>query len=117
MLLKPTVTTMLLASVIAASVLTLLPWQTLLAEMTPLRLVFVSLVSVFMPIPIALDVMFANQLQSQGIDAGYVMLFAMTLGTYSIIPSTYLWRDVSKPLAVLLFVFFAVVGVILGLVF
>ena len=33
---------------------------------------------------------------------GYVMLFAMTLGTYSIIPSIYLWREVSKPLAVLL---------------
>ena len=38
------------------------------------------------------------------------MLFAMTLGTYSIIPSIYLWREVSKPLAVMLFVFFVGVG-------
>ena len=47
----------------------------------------------------------------------YVMLFAMTLGTYSIIPSIYLWREVSRPLAVLLFLFFVAVGWITGLVF
>ena len=44
-------------------------------------------------------------------------MFAMTLGTYSIIPSIYLWREVSKRLAVSLFVFFLVLGWVLGLVF
>jgi uncharacterized membrane protein YraQ (UPF0718 family) len=117
MLLKPTVTIMLLASVAAAALLTLLPWQALLSEVTPLRLAFVSLVSVFMPVPIALDVMFAAQLHQEGVAAGYVMLFAMTLGTYSIIPSIYLWREVSKPLAVTLFVFFMAVGWVTGLLF
>ncbi len=29
------------------------------------------------------------------------MLFAMTLGTYSIIPSIYLWREVSKRLSLM----------------
>jgi len=57
------------------------------------------------------------QLQHSEVPAGYVMLFAMTLGTYSIIPSIYLWREVSKPLAVSLFVFFMVLGWVLGLVF
>jgi uncharacterized membrane protein YraQ (UPF0718 family) len=117
MLLKPTVTIMLLASVAAATLLTLIPWPSLLSEVTPLRLAFVSLVSVFMPVPIALDVMFAAQLHQQGVAAGYVMLFAMTLGTYSIIPSIYLWREISKPLAVLLFVFFMAVGWAAGLLF
>ena len=117
MLLKPTVTIMLLASLMAAVLLTLIPWEALLSEVTPLRLAFVSLVSVFMPVPIALDVMFAAQLQQQGVAAGYVMLFAMTLGTYSIIPSIYLWREVSKPLAVLLFVFFTTLGWVTGLLF
>jgi uncharacterized membrane protein YraQ (UPF0718 family) len=117
MLLKPTVTIMLLASVASAALLTLLPWQALLSEVTPLRLAFVSLISVFMPVPIALDVMFAAQLHQQGVAAGYVMLFAMTLGTYSIIPSIYLWREVSKRLAVLLFVFFMAVGWVAGLLF
>ncbi len=115
MLLKPTVTIMLLASVAAAVLLTLIPWQTLLSEVTPLRLAFVSLISVLMPVPIALDVMFAAQIHQQGIASGYVMLFAMTLGTYSIIPSIYLWREVSKPLAVILFVFFMAAGWVTGL--
>src|SRR5713226_2823854 len=77
---------------------------------------FASLISVFMPVPIALDVMFAAQLHQQGVASGYVMLFAMTLGTYSIIPSIYLWREVSKPLAASLFVFFLGVGWLLGIV-
>ncbi len=117
MLVKPTITLMLLASVVSATLLVLIPWDSLLSEVTPLRLAFVSLISVFMPVPIALDVMFAAQLQQQGVPAGYVMMFAMTLGTYSIIPSIYLWREVSKPLAILLFVFFLVLGCVLGLVF
>jgi len=117
MLLKPTVTTMVLASFVAALLIILVPWQQLLAEITPARLALVSLISVFMPIPIALDVMFATQLQQQGVHAGYVMLFAMTLGTFSIVPATYLWRDVSKKLAVSLFSIFVLIGIILGLVF
>ena len=117
MLLKPTLTIMLLASLIAATMLTLLPWQELLSEPTPLKLALVSVISVFMPVPIALDVMFAAQLQQQGVASGYVMLFAMTLGTYSIIPSIYLWRDVSKRLAVVLFLFFVAVGWVTGMIF
>jgi len=117
MLLKPTITLMLLASVVSATLLVLIPWESLLSEVTPLKAALVSLVSVFMPVPIALDVMFAAQLQQQGVPAGYVMLFAMTLGTYSIIPSIYLWREVSKPLSVSLFVFFSVLGWVLALVF
>lgn len=117
MLAKPTITLMLLASVMSATLLVLTPWESLLSEVTPLRLAFVSLISVFMPVPIALDVMFAAQLHQQGVPAGYVMMFAMTLGTYSIIPGIYLWREVSKALSVLLFGFFFVLGWVCGLVF
>lgn len=117
MLLKPTITLMLLASVMSATLLMVIPWESLLSEVTPLRLAFVSLISVFIPVPIALDVMFAAQLQQQGVPAGYVMLFAMTLGTYSIIPSIFLWREVSKLLSILLFGFFLVLGWVCGLVF
>jgi uncharacterized membrane protein YraQ (UPF0718 family) len=117
MLVKPTITLMLLASVMSAALLVLIPWDSLLSEATPMRMAFASLISVFMPVPIALDVMFAAQLLHQGIPSGYVMLFAMTLGTYSIIPCIYLWREVSKSLAVSLFVFFLLTGWALGMVF
>lgn len=116
-LVKPTVTLMLAASVSAAVVLTVVPWDTLLSEVSPIRMAVASLLAVFMPVPIALDVMFAAQLQRQGVAPGYVMLFLTTLGTYSIIPSVYLWREVSRTLSVALFVFFVVAGWFLGLAF
>jgi uncharacterized membrane protein YraQ (UPF0718 family) len=117
MLLKPTLTIMFLASVASSAILTLIPWDSLLAEVTAVKLALVSVISVFMPVPIALDVMFAAQLQQQGVAPGYVMLFAMTLGTYSIIPTIYLWREVSRTLAVILFVFFLCLGWVVGFSF
>ncbi len=117
MLFKPTIAIMLVASVVASIMLALVPWQSLLASATPARMFLVSIISVFMPVPIALDVMFAAQLRQQGVDAGYVMLFAMTLGTFSVVPSIYLWREISKPLAAILFTFFVLVGFILGVAF
>ena len=39
----------------------------------------------------------------------------MTLGTYSIIPSSYLWREVSKRLSVALFDSF--LGWVVGMIF
>jgi uncharacterized membrane protein YraQ (UPF0718 family) len=117
MLLKPTLTIMLIASVMSATILTLIPWSNLLLQVTPARVFLVSIISVFMPVPIALDVMFAAQLHQKGVAGGYVMLFLMTLGTYSIIPSIYMWREVSKRLSVILFAFFMVVGWIAALLF
>jgi len=61
--------------------------------------------------------MFAAYLCQQGVPSGYVMLFATNLGTYNIIPSIYLWREVSRPLSVSLFVLFLMVGWLLGFVF
>jgi uncharacterized membrane protein YraQ (UPF0718 family) len=110
MLLKPTFTIMMLASVLAALALTLVPWENLLTHVTVARAAVVSLFAVFMPVPIALDVMYAAQLQNSGVASGYVMLFLMTLGTYSIIPTIYLWREVSRRLAVILFAFFWLLG-------
>jgi len=114
---KPTITLMVVAALAASATLTYLPLDALLAHPTPLRMAIASVVSVFLPVPIALDVMFAAQLQAHAIAPGYVMLFLMTLGTFSIIPTIYLWREVSKRLAVGLFLFFVVLGFVSGLVF
>ncbi len=116
-LLKPTATFMLLASFACALLLVFVPWNSLLSQVTPLRMGAASLLAVVMPVPIALDVMFAAQLQHQGVAPGYVMLFLTTLGTYSIVPSIYIWRSVSKTLAVSLFAFFVAAGWILGICF
>ncbi len=117
MLIKPTLTIMLLASILSAALLVLVPWASLLMNTAPLMMLLVALLATFMPVPIALDVMFAALLLRQGVAHGYVMMFAMTLGIYSIVPSIYLWREVSKPLSVILFAFFALVGWICGMIF
>jgi uncharacterized membrane protein YraQ (UPF0718 family) len=117
MLVKMMAGLMVLASVVSSALLVLVPWNSLLSTVTPLRMAAASLLSVFMPAPIAMDVLFAAQLQHQGIASGYVMLFLTTLGSYSIVPALYLWREVSKPLAILLFGFFVVIGWVLGMLF
>ena len=43
MLVKPTVTLMVLASLVSATLLVLIPWDSLLAEVTPLKLALVSI--------------------------------------------------------------------------
>ena len=116
-LVKLTVMLMLLASVLSAVLLVLVPWNSLLSSVTPLRMAAASLLSVFMPVPIAADVMFAAQLQHQGIPSGYVMLFLTTLGPYSITPMVYLWREVSRALAISLFGFFVAIGWVVGMLF
>ncbi|MBA3651607.1 MAG: hypothetical protein H0W66_09060 [Chthoniobacterales bacterium] len=117
MLAKPTLTLMVLASVGSATLLVLVPWNALLSEVTPLNAAAVSLLAVFMPVPIALDVMFPAQLLHQGIASGYVMLLTTTLGTFSILPAIYLWRDVSRLLAVSLLGFFFVTGWVMAMIF
>jgi uncharacterized membrane protein YraQ (UPF0718 family) len=116
-LFKPTITIMVLSAVLASAMLVLIPWSDVLASTNPLTKLLVSFLAVIMPVPIALDVMFASQLQQQGVASGYVMMFAMTLGSYSIIPSIYLWREVSRKLSVSLFAFFVLMGWIVSLIF
>ncbi len=116
-LFKPTITIMVGSALLASAMLVLIPWSDILATTNPLMKLLVSFIAVIMPVPIALDVMFASQLQQQGVASGYVMMFAMTLGTYSIIPSIYLWREVSKKLSVSLFVFFVLTGWIVSMIF
>jgi uncharacterized membrane protein YraQ (UPF0718 family) len=117
MLAKPTLALMLMGSVVSASLLTFVPWSSLLADTSPLTMLLVAVVATFMPVPIALDVLFAALLLKQGVATGYVMLFAMTLGIYSVVPSVYLWREVSRTLAITLFAVFVLVGWLCGLAF
>ena len=117
MLFKPTISLMAIASVVSSALLVVVPWHALLGSMSGWRLPAASFLGVFMPVPIALDVLFAGELFRSGISAGYTMMFLMTLGTYSVIPAVYLWREVSRTVAITLFSFFLVAGVCLGWLF
>jgi len=56
--------------------------------------------------------MTAQQLHAQHVPPPYVMLFLFTLGTYSFLPMSYLWTEVSKKLAVALYVMFVALGIL-----
>ncbi|MDQ6699923.1 MAG: permease, partial [Acidobacteriota bacterium] len=117
MLFKPTISLMLIASVASSALLVVVPWHALLGSISGWRLPAASLLAVFMPVPIALDVLFAGELFRSGINPGYTMMFLITLGTYSVIPAVYLWREVSRTVSITLFSFFLVAGMCLGLLF
>lgn len=110
-LIKTAVPFMLLAAVLSSLAMEVLPLRSIFAEVNPLVLTGTALVTVLLPIPIALDVMTAQQLHSQHVPAPYVMLFLFTLGTYSFLPMSYLWTEVSKKLAVALYVMFVALGI------
>jgi hypothetical protein len=111
-LIKTAVPFMLLAALLSSLAMELLPLKSIFAEVNPLVLAGTALVTVLLPIPIALDVMTAQQLYTQNVPAPYVMLFLFTLGTYSFLPMSYLWTEVSKKLAIALYVMFVALGIL-----
>jgi uncharacterized membrane protein YraQ (UPF0718 family) len=111
-LIRTAVPFMLIAAVLSSLAMEVLPLKSIFAEVSPLVLAGTALVTVLLPIPIALDVMTAQQLYAQHVPAPYVMLFLFTLGTYSFLPMSYLWTEVSKKLALLLYAMFVVLGLL-----
>jgi uncharacterized membrane protein YraQ (UPF0718 family) len=110
-LIKSAVPLMLAAAMVSAVVMELLPLQAIFAHVSFVAITGLALVTVLLPIPIALDVIVAQQLYAHGVPAPYVMLFLTTLGTFSILPMSYLWTEVSKKLAVGLYALFVTLGI------
>ncbi|MEM7194387.1 MAG: FG-GAP-like repeat-containing protein [Pseudomonadota bacterium] len=85
-----TVPFMLLAGFLGAIAITAVPWEQL-AEWLPqsghsmlLAMFGVALFGVFLPIPIALDVVICAALLAAGMPIGYVMVLLISLGTFSV---------------------------------
>ncbi len=110
-LIKSAVPLMLAAALVSAVVMALLPLKLIFAHVSLLSIAGLAVVTVLLPIPIALDVIVAQQLYAHGVPAPYVMLFLATLGTFSILPMSYLWTEVSKKLALELYAMFVVLGI------
>ncbi len=84
-ILKMTVPLMLLAGALGAVVATLLPQDLITGlSFSLIVLVLIGLVGVFLPVPIAFDVVVTGALLSLGLSHGYVMVLLFTLGSFSI---------------------------------
>lgn len=111
-LIKFAVPMMLVAAVISSFAVELIPFQTIFGHVSFIGLIITALVTVLLPVPIALEVIVAHHLFVNHVPVPYVMLFLFTLGTYSMLPMVYLWKEVSKTLALSLYIIFVVMGII-----
>ena len=111
-LIKFAVPMMLIAAVLSSFAVEVIPFQTIFGHVSFLGLFLTALVTVLLPVPIALEVIVAHHLFINHVPAPYVMLFLFTLGTYSMLPMIYLWKEVSKTLALSLYFIFVVMGII-----
>ena len=84
-IIKLTVPLMLIAGFVGTVAATLLPQDMILGlTFSILALLVVALVGVFLPVPIAFDVVVAGALLGLGLSHGYVMALLFTLGSFSV---------------------------------
>ena len=122
-ILKTTLPLMILAGILGSAVVTLLPLETLstLLPETPKILVLVTMiiiavVGVFLPVPIAFDVVVTAVLMAAGMPVKYAMILLFTLGIYSIYSYFIVQQAISRKVGLVIYAVIAVMGVGTGLI-
>lgn len=112
-----TVPLMLLAGFLGAVVVHLLPLDFLL-EIKPGvgSLLLVALIGVFLPVPIAFDIVLAAVLVAAGAPMIYSMILLFTLGIYSVYPFFIVWNTISRRVAVVLSLVLMCLGLVGGMI-
>jgi uncharacterized membrane protein YraQ (UPF0718 family) len=119
-LIKITVPLMILAGVLGAAVVTLVPLDKLAAQlpdgrlMSLLTMALLAIVGLFLPSPMMFDVILTAVLYNAGLPAKYAAVLLFTLGVFSIYPFMTLWRSMSRSIAIGLFVTLSFLGVASG---
>lgn len=112
---KMTVPLMLLAGFLGAVAATLLPPELITGlAFSLLALIFIALVGLFLPVPIAFDVVVTGALLSAGLAQGYVMTLLFTLGTFSIYSYFIVLQSIGARAAWMLAASVAALGIFAG---
>ncbi|SMX40825.1 FG-GAP-like repeat-containing protein [Maliponia aquimaris] len=112
---RMTVPLMLLAGALGAVVATLLPQELITGlPFSLLALVAIALVGVFLPVPIAFDVVVTGALIGLGLSHGYVMALLFTLGSFSVYSFFIVTQSVGLRAGLLLGASVAGLGVLSG---
>lgn len=112
-----TVPLMLLAGFLGAVVVHLLPLDFLLEfEPSVGSLLLVALVGVFLPVPIAFDIVLAAVLVAAGAPMIYSMTLLFTLGIFSVYPFFIVWNTISRRVAVVLSMVLMCLGLAGGII-
>lgn len=112
-----TVPLMLLAGVLGAVVVHVIPLPTLVDyEPSFLSVAAVALVGIFLPVPVAFDLVLVAVLISAGAPMIYSMTLLFTLGIFSIYPFFIVWNTISRRVALVLTAVLVVIGIAGGYV-
>jgi uncharacterized membrane protein YraQ (UPF0718 family) len=125
---RRTVPLMLVAGFLGALVITVLPWDTLAGlfeerggllfdifgefGVALMGITVVAAVGIFLPVPVAFDVIIVAILLSAGMPVHYAMALLFTLGIFSVYSFTVVWRDISRPVAVAVTAMCAILGIV-----
>jgi hypothetical protein len=105
---------MLLAAVLGALVVELLPPQALIAPVTIGGILLVALVAAFLPVPMAFDVAIAYIAMTKGVPLPYVVTILCTLGIISVYSLSVVGRSLSWRVAAAIYATVAALGTIAG---
>ncbi len=112
-----TVPLMLLAGFLGAVVANLVPLPDLVDfEPSILSVAVVALIGIFLPVPVAFDIVVVAVLISAGAPMVYSGTLLFTLGIFSIYPFFIVWTSISKRVAIVLAGALVVLGVLGGIV-
>ena len=107
---------MILAAVLGALVIELLPAQALVTQVTTIGIVLVALVGAFLPVPMAFDVAIAYIAMTKGVPLPYVVTILCTLGIISVFSLSVVGKTISWRVAASVYATVAAVGTLAGLV-
>ena len=112
-----TVPLMLLAGLLGSVVANVIPLPALVNYETGfLAVTAVALVGIFLPVPVAFDVVLVAVLISAGAPVLYSMTLLFTLGMFSIYPFFIVWKTISPRVAVVITAVLVVMGIAGGYV-
>jgi uncharacterized membrane protein YraQ (UPF0718 family) len=106
---------MLLAAVLGALVIELLPQNVLMVQVTLAGIVAVALIGTFLPVPMAFDVVIAYIAMKRGVPLPYVVTLLCTLGIYSVYSFTVVGKTISWKVATAVYGAVALLGVLAGI--
>ena len=105
---------MILAALLGALVIEVLPSQLLLAQVTIGGIALVALVSAFLPVPMAFDVAIAYIAMSKGVPLPYVVTILCTLGIISVFSLSVVGKSISWKIALAAYSTVVLLGILAG---
>ncbi len=120
-ILTTTVPLMVLAGFLGSALITVLPFESFADKipnsglfLTILFILLVALIGLFLPVPMAFDVIVVAVLFEAGLPTLYAMVLLFTLGIFSIYSFSITWQTISKRIAVVMFLILAGLGIVAG---